>query len=113
MSELDPAIQAYEDALRVQTPSKGMIFTERPVDERKLIDIEYEWTAGTPWSPRGAYSLGHLEYNYSLEQWCWWLNTFVTIEHAQHVLRYMETLEPPTKAERELYFSYTGDPLAR
>lgn len=89
------------------------------------VDESHRWTvtrvigdtASTPaldgWRYGRRYELGTVEYHYGFEQWAFWpRDVIIPQDQMQAILAFMDRPKP-TQEERDFYFSYKGDPLAR
>ena len=81
-------------------------FTEYWVDE------SHRWDAMRV-MPHDVYKLGVIEYHYGFGQWSFWpADVILPQDQMQTILDFLNKPNP-TKKERDLYWSYKGDPLAR
>lgn len=78
------------------------------------VDESHRWTVKRVMGHR-ILELGTIEYHYGFEQWSFWTmlhGSIIPKDQMQAILEFLDKPKP-TQEERDLYFSYKGDPLAR
>ncbi len=78
-------------------------FVEHHVDGDRRYDAAH-----------GSSAIGQIGYHYGFKEWCFWTQwSIVPRAWMREIADFLDGLDEPTKEEREAYFSYEGDPLAR